>query len=64
MPNSEEVDDKPDFGKRKRLNEQIKRENEVLFFNEQGRGRESQGKSRSVICEEESAYLFFLGIIF
>ena len=48
-PNSEEVEGKPDSGKRKRLNEEIKRENGE---------RESEGKSRSVICEEESAYLF------
>ena len=65
-PNSEEVDGKPDFGKRKRLNEEIKRENEVLFFNvSRGEGeRKSQGKSRSVICEEESDYLFFFLVLF
>ena len=32
-PKSEEVEGKPDSGKRKRLNEEIKRENEILFFN-------------------------------
>ena len=29
---SEEVEGKPDSGKRQRLNKEIKRENEVLFF--------------------------------
>ena len=44
-PNSEEVDGKLDSGKRKRLNEEIKRENEVLFFNvSRGEGERESGE--------------------
>jgi hypothetical protein len=47
-PKFEEVEGKPDSGKRKRLNEEIKRENEILFFNvSRGEGeRERVGGSQ------------------